>query len=219
MQNVMIISKWELRQGFINSTSSRNVALHEFVHLIDLMDGTLDGVPEILLERKYVAQWLKIVNSLIMQIKTGESDIDFYGATNQVEFFAVVSEYFFEQPRLLKENHREVYEMLEKIIDMDTKLILLIITLIVVAGIVFYFLYRANKRRREEMVEPIKTFEQKEIEFDAELRHEYSSALQSGDKEKALALGKKYYQSLRGGEPTSEDEQAIFNDLSTMKKV
>jgi len=102
---------------------------------------------------------------------------------------------------------------------MDTKLILLIITLIVLAGIVFYFLYRANQRRREEMVEPIKTFEQKEIEFDAELRHEYSSALQSGDKEKALALGKKYYQSLRGGEPTSEDEQAIFKDLSTMKKV
>ncbi|HVE60487.1 MAG TPA: M90 family metallopeptidase, partial [Chitinophagaceae bacterium] len=115
MQNVMIISKWELRQGFINSISTRNVALHEFVHLIDLMDGTLDGVPEILLERKYVPQWLKIVNSTIMQIKTGESDIDFYGATNQVEFFAVVSEYFFEQPRLLKENHREVYEMLEKI--------------------------------------------------------------------------------------------------------
>jgi len=115
MQNVMIISKWELRQGFINHTSSRNVALHEFVHLIDLMDGTLDGVPEILLERKYVPQWLKIVNSTIMQIKAGESDIDFYGATNQVEFFAVVSEYFFEQPRLLKENHREVYEMLEKI--------------------------------------------------------------------------------------------------------
>lgn len=101
---------------------------------------------------------------------------------------------------------------------MDTKLILLIIAVILVAGIVFYFLYRAN-RRREGIVEPIKTFEQKEIEFDAELRHEYSSALQSGDKEKALALGKKYYQSLRGGEPTSEDEQAIFNDLSTMKKV
>jgi Mlc titration factor MtfA (ptsG expression regulator) len=50
-----------------------------------------------------------------MQIKAGEFDIDFYGATNQVEFFAVVSEYFFEQPLLLKENHREVYEMLEKI--------------------------------------------------------------------------------------------------------
>jgi hypothetical protein len=91
--------------------------------------------------------------------------------------------------------------------------------LVVLAGMVFYFLYRANQRRSEEMAEPIKTFEQKEIEFDAELRHEYSSALQSGDKEKALALGKKYYQSLRGGESTSEDEQAIFNDLSTMKKV
>ncbi len=58
---------------------------------------------------------MKIVNSVIMQIKKGESDIDFYGATNPVEFFAVVSEYFFEQPQRLKENHWEVYEMLEKI--------------------------------------------------------------------------------------------------------
>jgi Mlc titration factor MtfA (ptsG expression regulator) len=113
MQNVMIISKWELRQGFINRGSNRNTALHEFVHLIDLMDGTLDGVPEILLERKYVAQWINIVHTTIGQMKTIESDIDFYGATNQVEFFAVVSEYFFEQPKLLKENHPEIYEMLE----------------------------------------------------------------------------------------------------------
>jgi Mlc titration factor MtfA (ptsG expression regulator) len=30
------------------------------------------------------------------------SDIDMYGATNPVEFFAVISEYFFERPRLVK---------------------------------------------------------------------------------------------------------------------
>jgi Mlc titration factor MtfA (ptsG expression regulator) len=38
-----------------------------------------------------------------------------YGATNQAEFFAVISEYFFEQPDLLKANHPELYEMLERI--------------------------------------------------------------------------------------------------------
>src|SRR5215218_5551375 len=48
MQNVMILSKWELRQGFINGSGQRNTAIHEFVHLIDKMDGSLDGVPEIL---------------------------------------------------------------------------------------------------------------------------------------------------------------------------
>lgn len=115
LENVMIISKWELRQGFINSNSNRNTAIHEFIHLIDKMDGTLDGVPEILLERKYVAQWKQLMELTMEQIRRGESDIDIYGATSPVECFAVVSEYFFEQPRLFRSNHPELNEMLQRI--------------------------------------------------------------------------------------------------------
>ncbi len=48
-------------------------------------------------------------------MKTHGSDIDMYGATNQVEFLAVISEYFFERPDLLKANHPELFEMLERI--------------------------------------------------------------------------------------------------------
>ena len=115
MQNVMIISKWELRQGFINSKTNRNTAIHEFIHLIDKMDGTLDGVPELLLERKYVAQWQQLIQLTMEQIRRGESDIDIYGATSPVECFAVVSEYFFEQPELFRSTHPELHEMLERI--------------------------------------------------------------------------------------------------------
>ena len=115
MENVMILSKWELRQGFINSQSNRNTAIHEFVHLIDKMDGTLDGVPEILLPRKYVAQWKQLIQRTMEQIRRGESDIDAYGATSPVECFAVVTEYFFEQRELFRLHHPELDEMLERI--------------------------------------------------------------------------------------------------------
>jgi Mlc titration factor MtfA (ptsG expression regulator) len=115
MQNVMIITKWQLRQGFINGNDAHNTAIHEFVHLIDKMDGTIDGVPEIILERKYVQQWKNLVDSTIWQMKTYGSDINMYGATSPVEFFAVISEYFFEQPELLKANHPDLYEMLGRI--------------------------------------------------------------------------------------------------------
>ena len=115
MQHVMIITKWQLRQGFISNNDAHNTAIHEFVHLIDKMDGTMDGVPEIILERKYIARWKNIMDSTILQMKSYGSDIDIYGATNQAEFFAVISEYFFEQPDLLKANHPELYEMLERI--------------------------------------------------------------------------------------------------------
>ncbi|MCY7311498.1 MAG: zinc-dependent peptidase [Chitinophagaceae bacterium] len=115
MQNVMIITKWQLRQGFINNHDAHNTAIHEFVHLIDKMDGTLDGVPEIILERKYTSQWKNMMDTTIGQMKTDGSDIDMYGATNPTEFFAVISEYFFEQPDLLNANHPGLYEMLERI--------------------------------------------------------------------------------------------------------
>jgi hypothetical protein len=115
MQHVMIITKWQLRQGFIDERSNYNTAIHEFVHLIDKMDGTLDGVPEIILERKYKEQWKEMMNTTIRQMKAYGSDIDMYGATSPVEFLAVISEYFFEQPDLLKANHPDLYAMLVRI--------------------------------------------------------------------------------------------------------
>lgn len=115
MQHVMIITKWQLRQGFINDNDANNTAIHEFVHLVDKMDGTMDGVPEIILERKYVPQWKNMMESTIRQMKTSGSDINMYGATNPIEFFAVISEYFFKQPGLLRINHPDLFEMLQRI--------------------------------------------------------------------------------------------------------
>jgi MtfA peptidase len=115
MQNVMIISKWDLRQGFVDSKSHNNTAIHEFVHLMDKMDGSLDGVPEILLERKYVARWKELIDQTMDQIRNGTSDINPYGATSPVECFAVVSEYFFEQPERFRSFHPGLHEMLTRI--------------------------------------------------------------------------------------------------------
>lgn len=115
MQNVMILSKWELRQGFINSGTERNTTIHEFVHLVDKMDGTLDGLPEILLERKYVLRFKALLEQTMDAVRQGRSDIDHYAATSPVECFAVISEYFFEQPALFAERHGELNEMLERI--------------------------------------------------------------------------------------------------------
>jgi hypothetical protein len=112
LQQAMIITKWQLRQGFINEHDTRNTSIHEFVHLIDKMDGAIDGVPEIILERKYTSEWRNLMETTIAQMKTYGSDIDMYGATNTAEFFAVISEYFFMQPAQLQSNHPQLYNML-----------------------------------------------------------------------------------------------------------
>lgn len=115
LNHVMILSQQQLRQAFINKTGKDNTAIHEFVHLVDKTDGDIDGVPAFIMERKYIQPWLQLMRHEINLINEDKSDIDPYGATNEAEFFAVVSEYFFERPKLLKEKHPELYALLEKI--------------------------------------------------------------------------------------------------------
>lgn len=115
LENVMILSKWEVRQGFINSNNNRNTAIHEFVHLVDKMDGTLDGVPELLLDRKYVPEWQELLRETMARIRQGELDIDAYGATSPVECFAVIAEYFFTQPERFRAVHPQLAGMMESI--------------------------------------------------------------------------------------------------------
>ena len=115
LNHVMILSQHQLRQAFINKTGKENTAIHEFVHLVDKTDGDIDGIPSFILEKKYIQPWLQLMQHEIKLINENESDINSYGATNEAEFFAVVSEYFFERPKLLKEKHPELYELLEKI--------------------------------------------------------------------------------------------------------
>jgi MtfA peptidase len=115
LNHVMILSQFELRQAFLNETGKNNTAIHEFVHLIDKTDGEIDGLPESLLHKQYIKPWLQLMQEKIKEIIDDQSDINPYGATNEAEFFAVVSEYFFERPELLKEKHPELYDLLLKI--------------------------------------------------------------------------------------------------------
>ncbi|HEU4472617.1 MAG TPA: M90 family metallopeptidase [Flavisolibacter sp.] len=115
MQGTMILSQHELRKGFSNKTDKSNTAIHEFVHLIDKSDGATDGLPENIIRHQYVVPWLNLMHENIKTIRSGRSDINPYGSTNEAEFFAVVSEYFFERPDLLHRKHPELYSLLEQI--------------------------------------------------------------------------------------------------------
>ncbi len=117
MNGKMILSKSALQKGFENESDKKNTAIHEFVHLIDQMDGSTDGIPSLLLEKQYVIPWLDLINKKIEEIYDNESDINPYGGTNRQEFFAVASEYFFERPKLLAKKHPKLYDLLEKIFN------------------------------------------------------------------------------------------------------
>ncbi len=115
LQNVMVLSQQDLRNGFINKTGKSNTAIHEFVHLVDKADGDTDGLPAALLPHPYALPWLQRMQQEIQQIAAGKSDIDPYGATNEAEFLAVAAEYFFEQPHLMQKKHPALFLMLQQI--------------------------------------------------------------------------------------------------------
>ena len=111
----MILSQASVRESFQRQDDGHNTVIHEFVHLVDKADGAADGIPEYLLSRPYLMPWIENMHKTIDEMKNNKHpDINFYGTKNDAEFFAVVSEYFFERPEALKSNHPELYQLLEQ---------------------------------------------------------------------------------------------------------
>lgn len=119
LEGKMILSKPALHLGFDNESDKKNTAIHEFVHLIDKLDGKIDGIPHVLLEKQYTIPWIDLMRKKIEEIYNETSDINPYGGTNNAEFFSVASEYFFERPKLLAKKHPKLYFLLEKIFKQD----------------------------------------------------------------------------------------------------
>jgi len=121
MRRLMILSRPDLLGGFRNPGDKRNVGVHEFAHLVDLADGSLDGVPGLGLDRDAVGPWIELIRRKMREIEEGESDIDAYALTSEAEFFAVVSEYFFERPGVMLKKHPKLYAALEHAFRQDLR--------------------------------------------------------------------------------------------------
>jgi len=119
MSGKMVLCKPALYQGFQNSKDKQNVGIHEFVHLVDMVDGECDGYPERLKEYAFSIPWFDLVAEKTHAIQKRQSNIREYGATNRAEFFAVASEYFFERPKMLKTKHPQLFESLTSFYQQD----------------------------------------------------------------------------------------------------
>jgi len=115
LNNIMILSQPALRHGFSNKTDKKNVAIHEFIHLIDKEDMHIDGIPQILMDNHISIPWVEFVRKKINEINNGKSDIRDYGGSSAIEFYAVAGEYFFGRPKLLKRKHPELYKLLSEL--------------------------------------------------------------------------------------------------------
>lgn len=102
-----VILSWDdVERDSYHSQAGHNVVLHEFVHKLDGLTGVTNGLPPLRrgMSRKHWAEALSSsYDALCRQVAAGEpAFINPYAATSPAEFFAVVSEYFFTAPDILK---------------------------------------------------------------------------------------------------------------------
>ena len=109
------LSRLHLIHGFQNMDDNKNVGVHEFAHFIDGLDGKIDGFPMTLLHSEDVVVWNLLAQKYMGVIEASDTLIDRYATKNRSEFFAVVSEFFFENPFLMEKKYPELYTFLAKI--------------------------------------------------------------------------------------------------------
>lgn len=100
-----------------------NVVIHEFAHKLDMLNGAANGFPPLHAEMD-AAAWAKDFSAAFSdfqaRIETGVStDIDAYAATSPAEFFAVISEVFFERPEVVAHAYPAVYKNLTQFYRQD----------------------------------------------------------------------------------------------------
>lgn len=113
MEGKVKLSRKALIHGFYDNNDQKNVAIHEFVHVLDMQDGTIDGKLAKIMKEIDINPWLQIIHTKMRSINAGNSSIRNYGAASNAEFLAVVSEFFFESPEKMKAEHPELYKILD----------------------------------------------------------------------------------------------------------
>ncbi|WP_343633401.1 M90 family metallopeptidase [Fluviicola sp.] len=113
MEGKVKLSRKALVHGFYDNNDQKNVAIHEFVHVLDMQDGKIDGRMARIIKEIDIKPWLQIINNKMTEMQRGNSSIRDYGSTSNAEFLAVVSEFFFESPEKMKTEHPELYRMLD----------------------------------------------------------------------------------------------------------
>ena len=107
--NGRVVLAWDsVKRGVAQSGDGHNVVLHEFAHQLDQEDGVADGAP-LLYSRESYRVWSRVLSGEFEQLQQDvmqghHSLIDPYGATNAAEFFAVVTELFYERPDAMQQH-------------------------------------------------------------------------------------------------------------------
>ena len=124
-QEGQLILSWDdVLDGAADPGDGRNVVIHEFAHRLDQETGSANGAPWLGGRRERYVRWSQVMGAayarLQQQLAEGaEPWLDPYGATDPAEFFAVLSETFFENPARLAQADHALYRELAAFYRVD----------------------------------------------------------------------------------------------------
>lgn len=135
-QGQVILSWADVLAGAAQPHDGHNVVIHEFAHQLDQEGGRANGAPVVGLGSPaqragwaaiFSAEFEALQQRLARAHAQAQADddvgvIDPYAATDPAEFFAVLSEHFFEQPAPLATAHPALYRELSRYYRCDPRL-------------------------------------------------------------------------------------------------
>jgi Mlc titration factor MtfA (ptsG expression regulator) len=112
-----------VRHGAAAPNDGENLVLHEFAHQLDFENLRTDGTPALETRADYLA-WGRVMSAEFQALRNAADAgvptlIDTYGATDPAEFFAVITEAFFERPRALQQLHPDLFAQLKHFYQQD----------------------------------------------------------------------------------------------------
>ncbi|MEX2219658.1 MAG: M90 family metallopeptidase [Phycisphaerales bacterium] len=119
----VVVSWRDVQAGAADPGDGSNVVFHEFAHQLDGETGAVDGAP-LMGSREHAEEWARVMwreyHALGADLRSGRPTLlSPYAATSPAEFFAVLTEVFFERGRELRERHPEAYRLMARYFRQD----------------------------------------------------------------------------------------------------
>ncbi|MBC7404740.1 MAG: zinc-dependent peptidase [Cytophaga sp.] len=121
-----VILAWDhVQRNNSSAPDGHDVVLHEFAHQLDTESGSSNGAPRLKNKARY-RRWSEVMSLEFSKLQHAAetqtpSVMDYYGATNPAEFFAVATETFFEKTIPMARYHPSLFEQLRAYYQVDPR--------------------------------------------------------------------------------------------------
>ncbi|EAQ78499.1 M90 family metallopeptidase [Blastopirellula marina] len=120
----VVLSLPDVLEGARSPNHARNLVVHEFAHQLDMLNGrSADGIPPMNSDEQaqsWIHNFQRAYQRQVQDCQSGHRPlVDCYGATNEAEFFAVLTEAFFQAPKHLAAADHDLFMSLQSYYQQD----------------------------------------------------------------------------------------------------